>query len=87
MALLRNLKLACPDGDLGRVTGFLRVEGFVNAEADFAQHPKVVNGCSDMICDLFGKDVGAHSRFAVGAGSLPLGVCVEIAAVVAVKES
>ena len=67
VALLRNLKQACPDGDLGRVTAFLRVEGFVNADAEFTGHPKVVNGCSDMICDLFGKEIGSHARFAVGA--------------------
>ncbi|CAD7941059.1 unnamed protein product [Amoebophrya sp. A120] len=87
VSLLRNLKLACPGGDLGKIKAFLNVQGFVNGEPLFGDHPKVINGCSDMLCDLFGAEIGAHSRFAVGSGSLPRGVSVEVAAVVAVAES
>ena len=69
------------DGDLDRVTRIVKLGGFVNATPDFTNHPKVINGASDLFVDVFG-DKGRHSRFAMGAGSLPLGVSVEIEAVV-----
>ncbi|WP_394845922.1 RidA family protein [Pendulispora brunnea] len=71
-------------GDLDRVTRVVQVQGFVNAEPDYRDHPKVVNGASDVFVEVFG-DAGKHARFAVGVGSLPLGVSVEVAAVLEVK--
>ena len=58
----------------------LKIGGFVNATDSFTQHPMVINGASDLVVEVFG-DKGKHSRFAVGAGSLPLGVAVEVEAV------
>ena len=55
----------------------VKLNGFVNATADFTDHPKVVNGASDLMVAVFG-DAGKHARAAVGSVSLPLGVAVEI---------
>mmetsp|Transcript_55539 Transcript_55539/g.86285 ORF Transcript_55539/g.86285 Transcript_55539/m.86285 type:complete len:187 (-) Transcript_55539:137-697(-) len=81
--IIAQMKAAC-DGDLSRVKSVLRLEGFVNAAPDFTDHPKVINGASELICEVFGSEVGSHSRFAVGCSSLPLGVSVEIGAVIEV---
>lgn len=78
--LIAQTKLAL-DGDLDRVTRFVKLGGFVNCPTDFTQHPTVINGASNLIGEIFG-DKGAHARFALGAGSLPLNVAVEIDAVV-----
>jgi enamine deaminase RidA (YjgF/YER057c/UK114 family) len=67
-------------GDLGRVVRCVRLGGFVASTPDFTDHPKVVNGASDMIVNVFG-DKGRHARAAVGVPSLPLGACVEVDAV------
>lgn len=77
--LLAHLKVAC-GGDLDRVRRVVRVEGFVNCPPDFTDHPKVVNGASDLMVEVFGE-AGKHARFAVGAGSIPLGSAVEVAAI------
>lgn len=74
--LLSQAREAC-GGDLDRITRCVRIEGFVNATPDFRDHPAVINGASDLIVEILG-DRGVHSRFAVGCGSLPLGVAVEI---------
>jgi enamine deaminase RidA (YjgF/YER057c/UK114 family) len=55
--------------------------GLVNATPDFTQHPKVINGFSELIAEVFGPENGVGARSAFGAGSLPLGVAVEIEAV------
>lgn len=60
----------------------LKLEAFVSATPDFTNHPEVVNGASDLLVQLFGPEIGAHSRFAVGCSSLPRNVPVEIGAVV-----
>lgn len=70
-------------GDLDRVKRVCQVHGFVNAVPDFKDHPKVVNGASDLFVEVFGE-AGKHARFAVGAGSLPLNVAVEVAAILEV---
>jgi len=70
-------------GDLDRVKRVCQVHGLVNAVADFKDHPKVVNGASDLFVEVFGE-AGKHARFAVGAGSLPLNVAVEVAAILEV---
>jgi enamine deaminase RidA (YjgF/YER057c/UK114 family) len=81
--LLAQLKAAC-DGDLDRVVRCLKVGVFVNAAPEYRQHPEVANGASDLIAALFG-DAGKHARAAVGVGSLPRGVAVEVDAVFEIK--
>jgi enamine deaminase RidA (YjgF/YER057c/UK114 family) len=71
-------------GDLDRVTRVVMVQGFVNAVPEFTEHPKVVNGASDLFVQVFGE-AGTHARFAIGAGSLPFNVAVEVAAVLEVR--
>ena len=68
-------------GDLDRVTRVVKLGGFVNSTPDFTQQPQVINGVSDLIAEVFG-DKGKHARAAVSAGSLPVGVAVEVDAVV-----
>jgi enamine deaminase RidA (YjgF/YER057c/UK114 family) len=77
--LLARLKAACK-GDLDRVTRCVKLVGFVNATEDFGDQPKVVNGASDLMVEVFG-DSGRHARSAIGMGSLPFGVSVEVEAV------
>jgi enamine deaminase RidA (YjgF/YER057c/UK114 family) len=68
-------------GGLEKVRRIVRLGGFVNSSADFTDQPKVVNGASDLFVEVFG-DAGRHARAAVGVPSLPLGVAVEVDAVV-----
>jgi enamine deaminase RidA (YjgF/YER057c/UK114 family) len=67
-------------GTLNSVHRICMLQGFVNAVPEFTDHPAVINGASDLLVQLFG-DRGRHARFAVGAGSLPGNVAVEVAAV------
>lgn len=76
---LAQAKAACA-GDLGRVARCLKLGGFVNATPEFTEHPKVINGASDLIADVMGE-AGRHARFAVGCASLPLGAAVEVEAI------
>jgi enamine deaminase RidA (YjgF/YER057c/UK114 family) len=71
-------------GDLDRVEGIVKVLGMVNAAPDFEDHPKVINGCSDLFVEVLGE-AGRHARSAVGMSSLPAGIPVEIEVIVAVK--
>jgi enamine deaminase RidA (YjgF/YER057c/UK114 family) len=71
-------------GNLDRVKRVVKVLGMVNAEPDFGDQPKVINGCSDLFVEVFG-DKGRHARSAVGMGSLPAGIPVEIEAIVEVE--
>ena len=71
-------------GRLDRVHQVCMVQVFVNAVPDFTEHPAVANGASDLLVEVFGPSVGRHARFAVGAGSLPFNVAVELAAVLEV---
>ena len=71
-------------GDLDRVEDVVKVLGMVNAAPDFEDHPKVINGCSDLFVEVFGER-GKHARSAVGMGSLPMGIPVEIECVVEVE--
>ncbi|MBC9247912.1 RidA family protein [Paracoccus sp. 11-3] len=82
LALIAQLQAAI--GDLDRVVRVVKLGGFVNSTADFTDQPKVVNGCSDLMVEVFG-DAGRHARAAVSAPSLPLGVAVEVDAVFEVK--
>jgi enamine deaminase RidA (YjgF/YER057c/UK114 family) len=78
LAMLGSLQRAI--GDLDRVTAWLRVFGMVNCEPDFKLQPNVINGCSDLLLELFGSEVGQHARSAVGLAALPFGIPVEIEA-------
>ena len=71
-------------GDLRRVRRVIKIFGMVNATPGFADHSAVVDGCSDLFCDVFGE-AGQHSRTAIGVGSLPRLITVEIEAVIAVR--
>lgn len=71
-------------GSLDRVERVVKLGGFVNSTPDFTDQPKVVNGASDLMLEVFG-DAGRHARAAVGVPSLPLGVAVEVDAIVALK--
>lgn len=77
--ILAQLKQAL-GGDLDRVVGVIRLGGFVNAEPDFKDHPKVINGASDLMVEVFGE-AGRHARAAVGVYSLPRNVPVEVDAI------
>lgn len=70
-------------GDLGRVKRVVKLLGMVNAVPHFLDHPNVINGCSDLFNDVFGER-GPHARSAVGFGSLPGNITVEIEAIVSI---
>ena len=76
IALLAQVKAAC-GGDLERLERVVKLTGFVNSTPDFTEQPKVINGASDFLVEVLG-DAGRHSRAAVSAAALPLGVAVEI---------
>ena len=77
--ILAQVKAAL--GDLDKVARVVRLGGFVNATPTFSDHPKVVNGCSDLFANVFDR-IGGHARSAIGVGSLPGNITVEIEAVV-----
>ena len=81
--LIAQMKAAC-DGDLDRVVRVVKLGGFVQAGPDFFDIPKVVNGCSDLMVEVFG-DAGRHARSAVGVYRLPLNFSVEVDAIVSVR--
>jgi len=81
--LLAQIKDAL-DGDLERVVRIVKLGGFVQAGPDFIAIPAVINGCSDLMVEVFG-DAGRHARSAVGVYRLPLGFAVEVDAIVEVK--
>ena len=83
--LMAQMKAAC-GGDLSRVKRIVKLGGFVQAlpAASAADIPKVINGCSDIMVEVFG-DAGRHARFAVSAPSLPLDVAVEIDAIIEIS--
>lgn len=81
--LIAQIKAAC-DGDLERVVRIVKLGGFVQAGPDFEAIPAVINGCSDVMVQVFG-DAGKHARSAVGVYKLPLGFAVEIDAIVEIR--
>jgi len=81
--LLAQMKAAL--GSLDRVEKVVKLGGFVNSTADFTDQPKVVNGTSDLMEEAFGE-AGRHARSAVGVNTLPLGVAVEVDAIVKVRD-
>lgn len=83
MQLLRTLKAEFRD--LDRVERIVKLLCMVNCTADFIDPPKVANGCSDLLIDVFGE-AGQHARSAVGVASLPGGIAVEIELIVQVRD-
>ena len=82
LAILSALKAEI--GDLNRVQQLIKITGFVNCTNDFIKQPLVINGCSDLMKEVFG-DKGIHARAAVGVNSLPLGFSVEIEAIFKIR--
>jgi enamine deaminase RidA (YjgF/YER057c/UK114 family) len=82
LGLLAAAKAAL--GSLERIEAVVKLLGMVNAEPDFGDHPKVINGCSDLFVEVLGE-AGRHARSAVGMGSLPNRMAVEIEAILLVK--
>ena len=79
LSIVAQTKKAC-NNDLSKVKSCIKLTGFVNSTEDFTEQPKVINGASDLIASIFG-DAGMHTRAAVSANSLPLGVSVEVDAI------
>jgi enamine deaminase RidA (YjgF/YER057c/UK114 family) len=79
LSIVAQVKSAC-NGDLSKVKSCIKLTGFVNSTEDFTEQPKVINGASDLIASIFGES-GMHTRAAVSANSLPLGVSVEVDAI------
>jgi len=76
LAILATLKQHL--GDLNRVKQVVKLLGLVNCSLDFEDHPSVINGCSELMVEVFGDDAGIGTRSAVGMGSLPFNITVEI---------
>ena len=79
LSIISQVKKAC-DGDLSKIKGCVKLTGFVNSTEDFIEQPKVINGASNLISEVFGEN-GTHARVAVSSNSLPLGVAVEVDAI------
>ena len=79
LSIISQAKVAC-SGDLSKIKSCVKLTGFVNSTDNFTDQPKVINGASDLITSVFG-DTGMHTRAAVSANSLPLGVSVEVDAI------
>ena len=82
--LLAQARAAC-GGDLDRIARVVRLGGFVNCTPEFGDQPKVVNGASDLMAEVFGPEIGAHARAAVGVAALPFGVAVEVDGIFALR--
>lgn len=82
--LLAQLRAAC-DGNLDRVTRVLKLGGFVHCPSGYGDMPKVINGASDLMADVFGSEIGSHARFAVGTSSLPFGIATEVDGIFEIK--
>ena len=79
ISIIAQAKKACSD-DLNKIKSCNKLTGFVNSTDDFIEQPKVINGASDLVVSVFG-DLGKHTRAAVSANSLPLGVAVQVDAI------
>lgn len=82
--LLASIKAAI--GELSRIEAVIKVFGMVNAAPDFPHHPKVIDGVSDLLIEVFGPEVGRHARSAVGMGSLPRRMSVEIEMILKIRD-
>lgn len=83
ISLLAQVKAAC-GGNIDRLARVIKLTGFVNSTAEFTEQPQVINGASDFLVEALG-DIGRHSRSAVSAAALPLGVAVEIEGIFQIK--
>ena len=83
LQLLATIRAAI--GSLDHVEAVIKLLGMVNAEPDFGDQPKVINGCSDILVEVLGER-GKHARSAVGMGSLPNGMTVEVEAIILIKD-
>ena len=79
LSIVAHAKAACKD-DLSKIKSCIKLTGYVNSTSSFTEQPKVINGASDIISSIFGEN-GMHSRAAISANSLPLGVAVEVDAI------
>ena len=79
LSIVAQVKKACNE-DLSKIKSCVKLTGFVNSTEDFTEQPKVINGASDLIASIF-AEAGMHTRAAVSANSLPLGVSVEVDAI------
>ena len=84
LAILATLRTGL--GSLDRISRVIKVLGMVNATQDFTDHPQVVNGCSELFAEVFGEDRGVGVRSAVGMGSLPGNIAVEVEALFEIVE-
>ncbi len=84
LSILGSLKRKL--GDLDRISAWVRVFGMVNSAPGFNSQPSVINGCSDLILEIFGAEVGAHCRSAVGMAELPFNIPVEIEGEVEIRD-
>jgi enamine deaminase RidA (YjgF/YER057c/UK114 family) len=83
LMLIAQIKAAL--GDLGRVERIVKLGGFVACTSEFIDQPKVINGASELMVKVFGE-AGRHARSAVGVPSLPLGACVEVDAIISLRD-
>ena len=83
LSIVAQAKKACNE-DLSKIKSCVKLTGFVNSTDDFTEQPKVINGASDLIALIFGE-AGMHTRAAISANSLPLGVAVEVDAIFELK--
>ena len=81
--IIAQAKKAC-DNNLNKIKSCVKLAGYVNSTDDFVEQPKVINGASDLIKNIFGE-IGTHTRAAVSTNSLPLGVAVEVDAIFEIK--
>ena len=72
------------NGDWDRLDNFVKLGGFVNCKDDYTNQPKIINGASDLLVNIFGEQ-GKHTRFAVGSNSLPMNISVEIDAIIKIR--
>lgn len=84
LAILSTVRASL--GSLDRIKRLVKLLGFVNCTPDFTQQPAVINGCSELMIELFGPDAGVGARSAVGTNALPMGIMIEIEAVFELNE-
>ncbi|KAJ1416696.1 putative endoribonuclease L-PSP [Ochromonadaceae sp. CCMP2298] len=84
LQMMASLKHAC--GDLDKVKKVIKLVGFVSSTNDFTSQATVMNGCSELFGEVFGLEIGRHSRSALGVNVLPLGIAVEIEGIVEVED-
>ena len=72
------------NSDWEKLDGFIKLGGFVNCNANFTNHPQIINGASNLLVKIFGEQ-GKHTRFAVGSNSLPMNISVEIDAIIKIR--